>query len=250
LQIFFVIGCLLLKVGVKAKDDLIYAGSKGVDVTLFIWQKTSRLQLFGRHVGYGSLSRCRFLAFALELGDSEVAKLKDRPFFENVDWFDVLMYDTSLQESDQAIGHLVEKVKDLVFCKNGSKFLGPIIHERPRLAIFLKDIQIIFGLKMFFMSLDKVRTIGQTLDNFEFLQILPFNLIILDFDDLDSKHLISIGHILRLIDLGILALSNRIQGECIFILSAGFLVMQGQYLHAFLHQVIIIRTSYNYFRFN
>lgn len=93
---------------------------------------------------------------------------------------------------------------------------------------------------MFLMSFDKVGTVGQVLDYFELLKILLLHLLILDFDDLDGKNLTWIVDINRLVNLSILAFSNRTGRKGISVLNPSFLIMQCQHLNFFLHQVTII----------
>lgn len=88
---------------------------------------------------------------------------------------------------------------------------------------------------MFLMRFDEVGTIGQILDDLEFLKILLLHLLILNFDNLDSKYLARIVDINRLVNLRILPFSNRTRGECIPVLDASFLIMQCQHLNFFLH---------------
>lgn len=59
------------------------------------------------------------------------------------------------------------------------------------------------------MRFDEVWTVGQILDDFELLKILLLHLLILDFDNLDGKYFIRIVDIYRLVNLRILAFSDR-----------------------------------------
>lgn len=140
MKVFLVIGCLLLQVRVEAKDSLVNTYAERVHITLFIRQKTSRLQLLRRHVrDRAPSSRC-LLALTRELRHPEVTEFEDPSLPENVDWFDVLVNDASLKKSNQSVSKLIEKIVDLFLSQGNTKLIGPVAHQRPRIAELLEDV--------------------------------------------------------------------------------------------------------------
>ncbi len=89
---------------------------------------------------------------------------------------------------------------------------------------------------MLLVRFDEVGTAGQVLYDLELLQELLFNLLALDFDDLGGEDLVGVPHILGLVDLGVLALADRVDGEGILVDLAGLFVAQHQLLYFLLHK--------------